>query len=87
MAIDAEDIEPGTNEAYVNQKVDAIMAKDFMSIDQVSGQFMLPFRKVNGVQQYMRLSLTSLDGVWVPDLDQKVYIKNEDDSFTEVTDA
>ena len=85
MAVDIEELEPGTNENYVNEKCDRILAKQFMSIDTQNGQFMLPIRKVDGVQQYMRMTIVSVDGVWSVDLDQKFYVKNEDDSFTEVS--
>lgn len=87
MEVEQLDLENQANEDYVDRKVGAVLAKQFMSIDPANGQFMIPFRKVAGVQQYMRLSLTCLDGVWVPDLDQKAYIKNTDDTFTEVQDA
>ena len=85
MAIVLEELEPGTNERYVDEKCDRILAKQFMSIDTQNGQFMLPVRKVGGVQQYMRMTLVSVDGVWSVDLDQKFYVKNEDDSFKEVS--
>ena len=84
MAIVLEELEPGTNERYVDEKCDRILAKQFMSIDAQNGQFMLPIRKVGGVQQYMRMTIVSVDGVWSVDLDQKFYVKNEDDSYTEV---
>lgn len=85
MAVEVEELEPGTNENYVNDKCNRILAKQFMSIDAQNGQFMLPVRKVGGVQQYMRMTLVAVDGVWSVDLDQKFYVKNEDDSFTEVS--
>lgn len=84
MAEVVEELEPGTNENYVNEKCDRILAKQFMSIDAVNGQFMLPIRKVGGVQQYMRMTIVSVDGVWSVDLDQKFYVKNEDDTYSEV---
>lgn len=84
MAIVLEELEPGTNERYVDEKCDRILAKQFMSIDAENGQFMLPIRKVGNVQQYMRMTIVSVDGVWSVDLDQKFYVKNEDDSYTEV---
>ena len=84
MAVDIEELEPGTNENYVNEKCDRILAKQFMSIDTENWQFMLPIRKVGGVQQYMRMTIVSVDGVWSVDLDQKFYVKNENDSYTEV---
>lgn len=84
MAVDIEELEPGTNENYVNEKCDRILAKQFMSIDTQNGQFMLPVRKVGGVQQYMRMTLVSVDGVWSVDLDQKFYVKNEDETYSEV---
>lgn len=85
MAVDIEELEPGTNENYVNEKCDRILAKQFMSIDTQNGQFMLPIRKVGGVQQYMRMTIVSVDGVWSVDLDQKFYVKNEDDTYSEVS--
>ena len=76
------------SEKYVEQRLaEEIGNKEFTPIDQSSGNFMLPFRKVGNVQQYMRLSLTSIDGVWVPDLDQKVYQKDENGQFVEVNNA
>lgn len=73
------------SEGYVEERIAAeIGSKEFTPIDASNGQFMLPFRKVSGVQQYMRLSLTLLDGVWVPDLDQKAYVKESDGVYVEV---
>ena len=85
MAVDVEELEPGTNENYVNEKCDRILAKQFMSIDAENGQFMLPIRKVGGVQQYMRMTIVSVDAVWSVDLDQKFYVKNEDETYSEVS--
>lgn len=85
MAVDIEELEPGTNENYVNEKCDRILAKQFMSIDTQNGQFMLPIRKVDGVQQYMRMTIVAVDRVWSVDLDQKFYVKNEDDTYSEVS--
>ncbi len=85
MAIVLEELEPGTNERYVDEKCDRILAKQFMSIDTQNGQFMLPIRKIGGVQQYMRMTIVAVDGVWSVDLDQKFYVKNEDDTYSEVS--
>ena len=85
MAVDVEELEPGTNENYVNEKCNRILAKQFMSIDAENGQFMLPIRKVGSVQQYMRMTIVSVDGVWSVDLDQKFYVKNEDETYSEVS--
>ena len=72
------------SQTYVEQRlVQEIGSKEFTPID-AQGAFMIPFRKVDTVQQYMRLSLSQIDGVWVPDLDQKVYIKDENGQFVEV---
>ena len=84
MAIDVENLEPGANEAYVNRRCDAILAKQFMSIDPATGNFMIPADKVDGVQRYGRLMIVILDGVMTLELDGKFYIKNENDTFTEV---
>lgn len=84
MAIDAEDIEPGTNEAYVNVRCEAILAKSFMSIDPTTGNFMIPADKVDGVQRYGRLMVVSLDGALTLELDGKYYKKNEDDTYSEI---
>lgn len=79
------DSEKMASQTYVEQRlVQEIGSKEFTPIDASNGQFMLPFRKVDGVQQYMRLSLTLLDGVWVPDLDQKAYVKQSDGAYVEV---
>ena len=73
------------SERYVERRFEQeVFSKTFMSIDSENGQFMLPIRKVDGVQHYMRMTIVSVDGVWSVDLDQKFYVKNEDDSYTEV---
>jgi len=73
------------SENFVNQRINTeIGSKEFMSIDPTNGQFMIPISKVGTTQRYMRLSIINLDGVWVPDLDQKQYIRNADGTFTEV---
>lgn len=78
------DSEKMASQTYVEQRlVQEIGSKEFTPID-AQGAFMIPFRKVDGVQQYMRLSLTLLDGVWVPDLDQKAYVKQSDGVYVEV---
>jgi len=78
-------MEKMASENFVQDKIATeIGSKEFTPIDASNGQFMLPFRKVENVQQYMRLSLTLLDGVWVPDLDQKAYIKQSDGVYVEV---
>ena len=84
MAIDLEHIEPGTNEAFVNKRCDEILAKQFMSIENETGSFMLPVRKVGGVQQYVKLSVELVDGIMTLNVGQKFIVKNKDDSYTEV---
>jgi len=72
------------SQTYVENRLNAeIGSKEFTPID-TNGAFMIPCRKVNAVQQYMKLSITSLDGTWVPDLDQKFYEKNAQGEFVEV---
>ncbi len=73
------------SENYVEQRLnEEVGTKEFMSIDPSDGSFMVPVRKVAGAQQYMRLSVTSLDGTFVPDLDQRFYTRKADGSFEEV---
>ena len=84
MAIDVEDFEPGANEAFVNKRCDEILAKQFMSIENETGSFMLPVRKVGGVQQYVKLSVELVDGIMTLNVGQKFMVKNKDDSYTEV---
>lgn len=73
------------SENYVEQRLqEEVGSKEFMSIDPTDGSFMIPVRKVGGVQQYMRLSVTSLDGTYVPDLDQTFYVRKSDGTFEEV---
>lgn len=84
MAKDLEELEPGTNEAFVNKRCDEILAKQFMSIENETGSFMLPVRKVGGVQQYVKLSVELVDGIMTLNVGQKFLVKNEDDSYTEV---
>lgn len=84
MAIDLEHIEPGTNEAFVNKRCDEILAKQFMSIENETGSFMLPVRKVGGVQHYVKLSVELVDGIMTLNVGQKFMVKNKDDSYTEV---
>jgi len=74
------------SQTYVDRRLAAeIGSNEFTPIDP-AGAFMIPFRKVSSVQQYMKLSITRLDGVWVPDLDQKVYEKDASGGFVEVTE-
>lgn len=84
MAKDLEELEPGTNEAFVNKRCDEILAKQFMSIENETGSFMLPVRKVGGVQQYVKLSVELVDGIMTLNVGQKFMVKNKDDSYTEV---
>ena len=73
------------SENYVEQRLnEEVGTKEFMSIDPSDGSFMIPVRKVSGAQQYMRLSVTSLDGTYVPDLDQTFYVRKADGTFEEV---
>ncbi len=73
------------SENYVEQRLqEEVGSKEFMSIDPADGSFMIPVRKVGGTQQYMRLSVTSLDGTYVPDLDQTFYVRKPDGAFEEV---
>ena len=73
------------SENYVEQRLqEEVGSKEFMSIDPTDGSFMIPVRKAGGVQQYMRLSVTSLDGTYVPDLDQTFYVRKSDGTFEEV---
>ena len=63
MAIDVEEFEPGANEAFVEGKFNAVMARQFMSIDPNTGDFMIPAEKVGGVQRYVRLKIVLVDGL------------------------
>lgn len=82
MAI--EELEPGANEAFVEGKFNALMSKQFMSIDPNTGNFMIPADKVGGVQRYGRLMVVVLDGIMTLELDGKFYVKNEDETYSEV---
>ena len=82
MAI--EELEPGANEAFVEGKFNALMSKQFMSIDPNTGNFMIPADKVGGVQRYGRLMVVVLDGIMTLELDGKFYVKNEDEPYSEV---
>ena len=84
MAIDVEDFEPGANEVFVEGKFNALMSKQFMSIDPNTGNFMIPADKVGGVQRYGRLMGVVLDGIMTLELDGKFYVKNEDETYSEV---
>ena len=85
MAKDLDELEPGTNEAFVNKRCDEILAKQFMSIENATGSFMLPVRKVGGVQQYVKLSVELLDGIMTLNVGQKFMVKNEDETYSEVS--
>ncbi len=75
------------SQTYVNNRLEAeIGSREFTPINE-AGAFMIPFRKTEGgTQEYMKLSLTLLDGTWVPDLDQKVYHKDGKGQFVEVSE-
>ena len=85
MAIDIEEFEPGANAAYVEGKFNAVMARQFMSIDPNTGNFMIPAEKVGGVQRYGRLKIVLVDGLMTLELDGKFYVKNEDETYSEVS--
>ena len=85
MAKDLEELEPGTNEAFVNKRCDEILAKQFMSIENETGSFMLPVRKIGEVQQYVKLSVELVDGIMTLNVSQKFMIKNEDETYSEVS--
>lgn len=82
MAI--EELEPGANEAFVEGKFNALMSKQFMSIDPNTGNFMIPADKVGGIQRYGRLMVVVLDGIMTLELDGKFYVKNDDETYSEV---
>ena len=84
MAKDLEELEPGTNEAFVNKRFDEILAKQFMSIENETGSFMLPVRKVGGVQQYVKLSVELVDGIMTLNVGQKFMVKTENETYSEV---
>lgn len=81
----ADDAKTLASEDFVDRRLNAaIGGKEFLSIDPATGQFMIPIGKTQSRQRYMRLSVVNYGGTWVPDLDQKQYVRNADGSFTEV---
>ena len=72
------------SENYVEQRFDEeVRSKEFTPING-NGEFMLPVRKVQNVQQYMKLTAYSLDGTYTTELDGHFYVKNQDGTFTKV---
>ena len=46
---------------------------------------MIPAEKVGGVQRYGRLKIVLVDGLMTLELDGKFYVKNEDETYSEVS--
>ena len=83
--LNSQNIEPGVNQQYVDNAIAAINAKEFMSIDSSTGNFMLPVAKSDDatpVQLYMRLTVYNLDGDYTPMFDGVLYTKTAEGVFT-----
>ena len=73
------------SEDYVEQRFnEEVKTKEFTPINS-NGEFMLPVRIVNDVQQYMKLTAYCLDGSYTTDLDGHFYTKAADGSFVLVS--
>lgn len=87
MGAITEELEEQVNREYVDLLAAAINAKDFMSIDATSGEFMLPVKKTTGEdaeQLYMRLTAYNLDGDYTLLLDGILYKKDADGNFVAI---
>ena len=74
------------SESFVEEKFETeVRSKSFMSIDPNTGNFMIPADKEGGVQRYGRLKIVVVDRVMTLELDGKFYVKNEDETYSEVS--
>ena len=74
------------SESFVEEKFETeVRSKSFMSIDPNTGNFMIPADKESGVQRYGRLKIVVVDRVMTLELDGKFYVKNEDETYSEVS--